>query len=118
MPFLFAGLVLAIYPAPVLPYFLESPQEELGPVFYLLVRVIGVSFLYITVTIFVMRGDPNKLIDLGFWQAVLCFALAGFTGVSPFWFKTSMLLLIPATYWLVSGIFLMAFASRTLLVRE
>lgn len=118
LPFLVAGLVLSIYPSPVLPWLFEDPQTDPGSMFFLLVRIIGVSFLYITVTIFVMRNDPNRLINLGFWQAILCFALAGFAIASPFWFKASYYVLIPGAYWLVSGIFLFAFASRSLVVRE
>ena len=118
LPFLLAGGVLAAYPTPIMPYVLDVPVAELSPVFYLAVRVLGVTLLYCGITMFVMRREPTRLMDLAFWQGILCLALAGFSGVSPFWFRTSYWVWIGTGYLLIAGFFLLTFSTRNLLVRE
>lgn len=118
LPFLAAGGMLAIYPTPIMPYVLDVPMSDLSPVFFLAVRVLGATLLYCGITLFVMRREPTRLIDLAFWQGFLCLALAGFSGVSPFWFSTSYWVWLGTAYLLISGFFLLTFATRNLLVRE
>ncbi len=117
IPFFIGGLLLAFYPAPVLPY-LQPDSGILTGNLKMAVRILGILFLYTGMTLIFMRGEPDKNRELAFWQALLCLGLGGLFAASPWLFGVSYWILLAALYLLGSGAFLFTFASRNLLVRE
>jgi hypothetical protein len=118
LPFLLGGAFLAFYPDPIFPHLVPGSSGEFSGTLRLSTRICGTLFLYTGVTLLFMRREPDRNRELAFWQAILCFALAGLLGSSPWLSGMSYWTLPIALYLLASGIFLFAFASRNLLVRE
>lgn len=117
LPFLIGGLLLAVYPKPILPVFIGQ-QPEASAALHLLIRMTGTLSLFTGITLLFMRREPDRNRELAFWQSILCFGLAGLLGSSPWLFGISYWAVAVGVYLLISGVFLFVFASRNLLVRE
>ncbi|MBW7858140.1 MAG: hypothetical protein H3C43_07605 [Leptonema sp. (in: Bacteria)] len=116
-PFLIGGLLLAVYPKPILPLLLGDQLEASGGL-HLLIRMTGTLSLFTGITLLFMRREPDRNRELAFWQSIFCLGLAGLLGSSPWLFGISYWALAVSVYLLISGVFLFVFASRNLLVRE
>ncbi len=103
------------------PTFFHESFLKLYPnldIVLLLARLSGLLLLYTGMTILSVRHNPSESRDLIFWQGLLFTAKTGFLIAGPFLFHGRYWLFVPAGIWLLCGIFLLAFASRNLLVRE
>jgi hypothetical protein len=110
-----AGFLL-IYPLSAIGMFFKNvPTHAVLP---LLLRVLAVGCLLFALQLMETRKDPHGYRDLLFQKGLFLFVVGILIGVSPFFFSANYYILILAIPCVASGIFLLMFASRILLVRE
>ncbi len=120
-PFLVLAVLLLAKPDWLLPY-LVKPESfsfyESLPAIAFLMRIGGLGLLFPTISLFTMKGQPNTFREFAFWQSLYLFFFSAALFAGPFYFGLRWFVYIPATIALIGSLFLIAFASRNLLVRE
>ncbi|MBI3395333.1 MAG: hypothetical protein HY042_05825 [Spirochaetia bacterium] len=118
-PLVIFGFVLIVYPAGVLsrPPFMD-PKTGLLAAASFLARGAGAGIILIGIMIARTRHNPDQSRDTILWLSLYLVGMAVLLALGPFQFQLSMWTLAPASFFLVSGVFLFLYASRNIIVRE
>lgn len=116
LPFILSGLVFIFYPDFIFKY-ITIKDISLFP-YIVIIRFMGILFIFIFFTFEYMASNPNLHRDLAFYQFLLMIAISTFTLLGVFLWKFSYYTLIISIYGLIFAIFLLMFASKNLLVRD
>jgi hypothetical protein len=145
LPNIVLGLWLAIYPQGLLPAFLpagyavdsailpvpapatdetDEPAQDattdpqLNPEMKYLARLAGLGLFMVSMLLFTARNEPGRNREFMFWMSLYYAGLAALNIGAVFFREINLWTLPAGVFWLVAAAFLMAFASRNLLVRE
>lgn len=114
--FIAIALALLIYPLQSIAFFFTNvPVHAAVP---LILRVMAIGCILFALQLMETRKDPHGYRDLLFQKGLFLFAVGVLIGCAPFFFSANYYILILAIPCVASGIFLLSFASRILLVRE
>jgi len=82
-------------------------------------RMLGLTLVILVFILLATRSNPGQNREFVFWIAVSQLAQAALVLAGPFWFELRWWAAAPAgAIWAAGAFFLLAFASRNLLVRE
>ena len=116
-PQILLGILLAIFPVYGLKFIMEFPAEPgIATVFF--ARMYFVSFVMMGIMILSIRSFPDRNRNLIFWISLYFIYTAVQFFIGMYLKQLIYLSVLPALFFLVSGLFLMAYASRNLLIRE
>lgn len=143
LPNIVLGLWLSVYPQMILPAFLPGettavqtevakPAEPaaaaaadettesnlLSPGLKYIARLAGFGLFMVSMLLFTARRNPGQNRELMFWMSLYYAGLAALNFAATYFGEISLWTLAAGVYWLVAALFLMAFSSRYLLVRE
>ncbi len=139
VPTILLGLWLAVHPQTLLPIFLNgdltalsgdtaAPENasadagaepgSLTPDLKYIARLAGLGLFLVSMLLFTARRQPSQNRDFMFWISLYFAGLAGLNFAAAFFGEISLWTLPAGIYWAIAAGFLMAFASRYLLVRE
>lgn len=120
-PDIILGIWLIVSPASILHSFLFQEATRNAADFAggtLAAIMLGLTLCYTGITIINSGRNPSDSRDMIFWQSLMFFVRAVFLAAGPFFFGLRYWSFAPAAAWLLASIFLMAYASRNLLIRE
>ncbi|MEQ9363627.1 MAG: hypothetical protein RIF32_05260 [Leptospirales bacterium] len=146
VPNIVLGLWLSIYPQTILPAFLPGHSAEtiaesdaaaaakpgavdqgatadeslvaLSPELKYIARMAGLGLFMVSMLLFTARRNPGQNRELMFWMSLYYAGLAVLNIAAAYFGEISLWTLPAGAFWLTAAFFLMAFASRYLLVRE
>jgi len=107
------GAILIAYPL-LLDSFIFHAQAGA----HVLYRFCGLGLIFFAAAIFYSRRDPSSARDLIFWQSIYALSFSVLLFIGPWFFGMRFFVYPFAVFLLVSGLFLMSYASRNLLIRE
>lgn len=136
-PNIVLGLWLAVHPQTLLPIFLDGDltalagetaepaggastdeQHPLTPDLKYIARLAGLGLFLVSMLLFSARRQPAQNRDFMFWISLYFAGLAALNFAAAAFGEISLWTLPAGVYWATAAGFLMAFASRYLLVRE
>ena len=117
LPIIIAGLFFSIFPENFITFFFEEAQESVNSV-ALVLRLFFISQIMIGITILSTKDNPSRSRSLIFWLAIYLLAMSAFFIAGIFIFQLKTLAVLPGIFFILSGTFLLAYASRNILVRE
>ena len=135
LPNIVLGLWLAAYPQALLPAFVPSSEDiveeittspipdegqtpEITAELKYIARLAGLGLFMVSMLLFTARSRPGQNREFMFWMSLYYAGLAALNIAAVAFREISLWTLPAGIFWLLAAIFLMAFASRNLLVRE
>lgn len=124
IPILILGGILLVQPLVLIGFVLTLPPMEgatggtISSALGLTFRMAGAGYFFTALTILTIRGRTRSNRELIFWQAVFLIFQAVLLFLGPFYFETSWWVYLPAVYMTAFALYLMAYATKNLYVRE
>ena len=134
LPNIALGLWLSAYPQTLLPAFLPDHAASAEPIagasqteaapppvtaeLKYIARLAGLGLFMVSMLLFTARRQPGQNRELMFWMSLYYAGLAALNIAAVAFGEIDLWTLPAGIFWLVAAGFLMAFASRYLLVRE
>ena len=115
-PIIISGLFYAFFPEKSLSFLCKDFLEPSPADFF--VRLFFISQILTGITILSARDNPSKNRSLIFWISIYLLSIGAFFISGIFFFNLKILAVLPGIFLILSGAFLMAYASRYILVRE
>ncbi|MCR9143308.1 MAG: hypothetical protein NXI24_13730 [bacterium] len=98
--------------------FFDFSTQPLSPELKYIARLAGLGLFMVSMLLFTARRNPAQNRELMFWMSLYYAGLAVLNLAAAFFGEISLWTLPAGVFWLAAAFFLMAFASRYLLVRE
>lgn len=115
-PAILFGAILMGQPY-LMRYLMNSPVLQGDPLLYF-IRIVGVGIFFASIILITGKRDPNNSREFIMWTAVFYLSLAVFFILGPILSIMNWFALLPALFFLTGSLFLFAFVSRNILVRD
>ncbi|MDH5654873.1 MAG: hypothetical protein OEZ34_03125 [Spirochaetia bacterium] len=116
-PIVLSGLFFVIFPEPSLQFLFTEVRVDSNPLLFF-TRIFFLTQIILGITIMSTKDNPGKSRNLIFFIAAYLLSLSAFFLAGIYFYNLKSLASLPGIFLLLSGGFLLAYASRNILVRE